>query len=228
MSGYQYNVSPNPNGGFTTRHVRAAQVDSTALLNAVSAQAEVTPEQAEAVLRAFIARMLASAAESEWSANFLDLVTFRGTSGGSSDSPDGFHNAADINAGVSVALLAPVIETWQQGLTLVSQGEVSKVTPAIASIIRQSDQGVDKYTAGNMIQVRGQNLNFDPSDVTQGVFFTAGEAAEVRATGYAAIEPQSVIVLMPTGLTGPLSVRVATYINGSVRSALYTNLITTA
>jgi hypothetical protein len=228
MSGFHYNVGPNSGGGFTARPVRLAQVDSTALLNAVAAQAAVTPEQSEAVLRAFIARITAHAADSEWSANFLDLLTFRGTCGGNAAAPDDFHNAADINAGVAIAILAPVIEAWQQGITLVSEGERGKVTPDIASIIRQSDEAVDKYTPGGLIQVRGEHLNFDRSDLTQGVFFTAGAAAEVRATEYAVILPQSVVVLVPGTLSGDLSVRVASFINGSVRSVTYTNLIKTA
>ncbi len=227
MSTFQYTVSPNSNGGFTTRPVRAGQVDSTALLADIAAAAGTTPEIAEAVLRAFPAQLLLQGAASLWSQNFLDLYTFRPTSGGSASQPDGFHNAADLNAGYSIALLAPVIEEWQTTLTLESQGEVGKVTPAIATIIRQSDMAVDKYTAGGLLQIRGEHLNFAPADLTQGVFFTAGAAAEVRASDYAGIQPQSVVVLVPAGLTGPLSVRVATYINGSVRSHTYTNLITT-
>jgi hypothetical protein len=121
-----------------------------------------------------------------------------------------------------------VIEDWQAGLTLESQGEVGKVTPLIDSVIRQSDQAVDQYTAGGMIQLRGDHLNFAAADTTQGVFFKAGSAAEVRATDYAAQQPQSVIVLVPAGLTGPLTLRVASHINGSVRSYTYTNPLTSS
>ena len=52
-------------------------------------------------------------------------------------------------------------------------------------------------------------------------------AAEVRATEYGAVLPQSVVVLVPGTLSGDLSVRVASFINGSVRSVTYTNLIKT-
>lgn len=227
MSTFQYNVAPNSNGGFTTRPVLGTAADTTALLAAIGASAGVEPAQAEAVLRAFFAKVLACAGGCEWSPNFLDLVTFRPTSGGSKPLPDDFHSAEDIKAGAAIAFLATVIDGWRAGLTLESLGEVGKVTPEIETVIRQSDLAVDKYTAGGMIQVRGDHLKFDPADATQGVFFQPSTGPAVRATDYAAIQPQSVIVLVPAGLTGPLTVKVATYINGSVRSDTYTNQLTT-
>lgn len=227
MSTFKYHVAPKSLGGFTTRAALADAADTPTLLAGIATDAGTTPEIAEAVLRAAFGKFLACAAGCEWSPNFLDLVTFRPTSGGSAPAPDAFHNADDLNASVSIAFLASAIDTWQAGLTLQSLGEVGKVTPTVDSIIRQSDQAVDKYTPGGMIQVRGDYMNFDPTDVTQGVFFTAGAAAEVRATDYAARQPQSIIVLVPAALSGPLTVRVASHINGSVRSYTYTNLITT-
>lgn len=179
------------------------------------------------MIRAAFGKFLACAAGCEWSPNFLDLVTFRPTSGGSAAGPGDFHTLDDLNASVSIAFLAAKIDDWQAGLTLESLGEVGKITPVIDTIIRQSDQAVDKYTPGGMIQVRGDYMNFNAADVTQGVFLKAGAAAEVRATDYAARQPQSIIVLVPAALSGPLTVRVASHINGSVRSYTYTNLLTT-
>jgi hypothetical protein len=43
----------------------------------------------------------------------------------------------------------------------------------------------------------------------------------VRATTYGPIRPSSVIVLVPSGLTGPLQVRITASINGGYRSYLY-------
>ena len=74
--------------------------------------------------------------------------------------------------------------------------------------------------------LNGDNLRFDRADVTQGVFFRAGSAAEVRATVYGTVTPTSLSVLVPATLSGPLTVRVAAYINGSVRSFTYMTPIT--
>ena len=185
-----------------------------------------TPEQAEAVLRAFFAKVLACSAGCDWSPDFLGLIRFSPTSGGSSPTPSGFHNPDDINADIALSFTAETIRQWRSTLSIESLGEVGKVTPLIETIIRQSDGAVDKYQALGLVEVRGNHLNFNASDVTQGIFLKAGAAPEVRVTQYANISPQSVVILIPSGLTGPLNVRVASFINGSVRTSTYTDVIT--
>lgn len=78
-----------------------------------------------------------------------------------------------------------------------------------------------------MIQVRGDYLNLRPTDPTQGIFFKPASGPEVRAADYATIKPKSLVVLVPAGLSGALTVRVACFINGSVRSDTYTNPLIT-
>lgn len=227
MSTFRYNVGPNSNGGFTTRAVRGHTVTQAALLGEVAALAEVSEAQAEAVIRAFLNRLLAHGATNGASSNLFDLVSFRATSGGSAQEADDFHNADDINAEVSISYLSEAIRNWRSTLSIESLGEVGKVTPVIEAVTRQSDKASNKYTALGLLQVRGNYMNFDPADVSQGLFFQPSAGAEVRATEYATIQPQSVVVLVPAGLTGPLTLRVATYINGSVRSYTYTDPLTT-
>lgn len=226
MSTFKYNVAPNSNGGFTTRAARVNPVSTTSLLGMVATDAGTTPEQAESVLRAFFGKVLACSAGCDWSPDFLGLVSFRPTSGGSSSLPNGFRNPDDINADIALSFTAETIRQWRSTLSIESLGEVGKVTPSIETVIRQSDGAVNMYQALGLVEVRGNHLNFTPSDVAQGIFLKAGAAPEVRVTQYANISPQSVVILIPSGLTGPLNVRVASFINGSVRTATYTDVIT--
>lgn len=227
MSTFKYNVAPKSSGGFTTRAVRGNPETSTEILNHVATQAGITTAQAETALRAFFAKILDTSCGCNWSPDFLGILSFRPTSGGSSPTPDGFHNADDINADVALSFTAETIRQWRSTLTLESMGEVGKITPVIETILRQSDLAVDKYTPGGLIELRGDYMNLKPSDTAQGVFFKPAAGAEVRATEYAGITPQSVIVLVPAALSGALTVRIATHINGSVRSHTYTNPLTT-
>lgn len=48
----------------------------------------------------------------------------------------------------------------------------------------------------------------------------------VRATVYGTVTPSSLSVRVPGTLSGPLTVRAAAYINGSVRSFTFMDLIT--
>lgn len=227
MPTFKYNVAPLSAGGFTTRAARGNLADEAAILAAIAAEAGITPAQAEAAIKGFFNKVLACSAGCDWSPGMFGLISFRPTSGGSESVPTDFHNADNINADVSLSFSAEAIRDWRATLALESLGEVGRVTPVIETVIRQSDLAVDKYTAGDLIQVRGDYMDLDPADANQGVFFKAGAAAEVRATSYAGIEPSSIIVLVPAALSGPLQVRVATFINGSVRSHTYTNLLTT-
>jgi hypothetical protein len=77
-----------------------------------------------------------------------------------------------------------------------------------------------------MIAPSGHRLDLDKSDVTQGVFFRSGNNPEVRASVYGTITPSSLSVLVPATLSGPLNVRVANKINGSVRSFTFMDAIT--
>ena len=60
----------------------------------------------EAVLRGFVHHLTSCSAGCIYSNNFLGLLRFFPTSGGSSPSPDGFLNAADINADIAITLTA--------------------------------------------------------------------------------------------------------------------------
>ncbi|HRJ08971.1 MAG TPA: DUF4469 domain-containing protein [Prosthecobacter sp.] len=103
---------------------------------------------------------------------------------------------------------------------------MSSITPVIDNILDFITGQQDKYTPNNMIQLRGDDLRFKLSDTTQGVFFRSGSDPEVRASMYGQNEPGVVTAAIPAALSGPLQVRIAAYINGSVRSYTYTHLIT--
>ena len=225
MPAFQYNVAPNPNGGFTTRPVFGDSASDTAILAAMAQKCGLTVEQCTAAANALLDTILECATGCAFSQGFLGRLRFRPVSGGSQASPDGFDNAEEINASVSLSFTAPAIGAWRTVLTIQNMGEVGKATPYVASIISQENGQEDHYTPGTMIVINGDNLRFNKADLTQGVFFRSGNNAEVRATVYGPINPGSLTVLVPAALAGPLTVRVSAFINGSVRSFTYMNNI---
>lgn len=120
MSTFKYNIAPLAAGGFTTRAVRGAQADQTAIAAAIATTTGVTPEQVETVIQTFFDKILSCAAGCDWSPNFFGCISLRPTSGGSQAAPDAFHNADDINADVAISLSAEKIRTWRAGLSLES------------------------------------------------------------------------------------------------------------
>ena len=180
------------------------------------------------MLTAFVDEALNCGCGSRPVRNLLGLLSIQPTCGGSADSPDGFHNARDINANLSLVITKEKIDAWQQTLTLEHMGEVGKVTPVIDSMINQATGALNLYTAGNLMQVRGDNLKFNRTDALQGIFLTNSAGVEVHCTVYADIEPQSFTFLVPAGTTGPQTVRIAAHLNGSLRSYTYSAPITPA
>ena len=120
---------------------------------------------------------------------------------------------------------ASAIGAWRPGLTIQNMGELGKLTPYVSSIISQENGQEDHYTPGTMILINGDNLRFNKADLTQGVFFRNGNNPEVRLSVYGPILPGSITALIPPGTTGAQTVRVAAFINGSVRSFTYMNAI---
>ena len=226
MPTFKYNIAPLASGGFTTRAVRGTQADEAAITAQIAAATGVDPAKVPLVIQAFIDKILLCSAGCDWSAEMYGCISFRPTSGGSQPQPTGFQTPDDINADIALSLSAAKIRQWRSTLSLESLGEVGLITPVIDTILDITSGLPDQYTAANMIQLRGNDLRFKLSDTAQGVFFRSGSNAEVRATLYGQNEPGIVSAAVPAALSGPLQVRIAAHINGSVRSYTYTRSIT--
>ena len=226
MSTFKYNVAPNSQGGFTTRAVLADPIGDVAFFDLVAARSGKPSADCIAVFDAIVDTVADCAAGCAHSTSLRDRLRFRPTSGGSQAASSGFNTPDELNADVAISLTAVKRDAWRAGLTLESQGEVGKLSPEIDSIVSQENGAQDKYAPGTMIELSGFNLRFTKSDLTQGVFFRSGNNPEVRATVYGTVTPTSLSVLVPATLSGPLTVRSAAFINGSVRSFTYMTAIT--
>lgn len=227
MSAFAYHSAPNPQGGFTTRPVLGNVISSDDFMAKVATGSGLTIEQASAAFDAILTTILDCGSGCGHATDIRGKLRFRPTSGGSSATPDGFNTAEEINADIALSLTAAARDAWRAGLTLESQGERGKLSPVIDSILSQENGAENHYVPGTLIVLNGDNLRFDKSDLNQGVFFRSGNNAELRATVYGTVTPGSLSVLVPATLSGPLTVRVAAHINGSVRSFTYMTPITT-
>lgn len=230
MSTFKFNVIPNAAGGFRTQAVLGPQIveaDFTALVvtDAALTAPAVTAAQAESVIRSFFKNARTCAAGCSWSSGLYGEMSIRPTCGGSQPSPDAFQNAQEINADIAISFIAEVRDAWRSTLLLESQGTKGLVTPIIDAILSEEDGAQDHYVPGTMIRIVGHDLRFVKTDITQGVFFIKPDGSEVRATVYGPLDPSQITVLVPATLSGVLQVRIAAFINGSVRTHLYTRSI---
>lgn len=217
--GFLYQPAPNPRGGFTCRAVKGEQITEAELDSAVAAETGLPPEQCAQVLKAYLRQMLAKGATSRWSPGLYGLIGLFPTAGGSQPGHDDFRTAEDVKAGMSIAFSLAAIRSWRKGLRLMSQGLTGRVAPRLASIICCSTERPDVYVRGGLITLRGGHLKLDPHDPAQGIFCTLADGSVVRCASYGKITRLQATALMPEGVTGPIRVRVATYIHGSVRTS---------
>jgi hypothetical protein len=227
MPTFQYHVAPNPKGGFTTRPVLGDPVTDEVFFNiAASKGGGLTADQIKTALNAVLDTALECSSGCAFSNGLLGRLRFRPTSGGSMPGPADFNNPDEMNCDVALSITAETRDAWRATLTLESQGEVGKLSPVIDSILSQENGAPGKYAPGTMIELSGDRLDIDKSDPQQGVFLRSGSNPEVRATVYGTITPTSLSVLVPGTSSGPLMVRVANKINGSIRSFTYMDAIT--
>ncbi len=222
MSGFKYQVTPKAGGGFTTRAILGHPITESTFTDQLVAKTGLTAEQCESVVEATVDTILENAANNLWAPDIYRQFGFRPTSGGSEDTPDGFLTPREINANVSISLLASRVNQWRSGLGIEREGQVGLVTPVVNTIISEENGAENAYQPGTLIRLRGTNLRFDKSDTSQGVFFIGDDDTETRAPVYGPIEPSEASVLVPDSLSGSLQVRIAAYINSSVRSYNYT------
>ncbi len=82
----------------------------------------------------------------------------------------------------------------------------------------------DRYTAGNIGELVGDDLQFDPGAADEGIFFIAADESEVRAATYAQVGRRKVLFLVPPGLSGEQQVEVRTrYGTQRMRVSRYRN-----
>ena len=73
----------------------------------------------------------------------------------------------------------------------------------------------------------GDHLDFDKTDSTQGVFYATAAApgTKVRINSYGSITASQVNAIMPSGLSGALTIYVVNKISGTLRTGVYANPI---
>jgi len=165
--------------------------------------------------------MLTAGATSRWAPELYGHIGLYPTAGGSRPGPDDFHTVEQVQAGLSLTFSRAAIRAWRKGLSLVSQGFTGKVTPRVATILCCTTEQPDVYVPGHMIRVIGGHLKLDHHAPDQGIFYLLEDGTEVRCENYGGSTRQRVLGLVPESVTGPIRVRVATYIYGSVRSTVY-------
>ena len=139
----------------------------------------------------------------------FDLLYVRPSCGGTSTTPDGFHNGSDIKADIVVGYLAEVIRDWQGQISIRKTGQEGAAIPVIDTVLDESTGAQNHYTALQNVRLVGDHLDFDRTKTDQGVFLApAAGGPWVRLTTYGPTTEKNIYVLIPSGTTGAQKLRV--------------------
>ncbi len=221
---FHYNVRPGNAGKVTTNpHFQGTRSEAEHLV-AVAAAAGISAVQAEAALKAHYQLVIADARDTIKYDNLLDLVDIQPTSGGSHADSSFPSTVANIRPNISWALSKAGRATFETGMTFVRASESGLKTPIIDSAKDLSTGQPDAFTLGKAVLLEGELLDFDPADVTQGVFLSNPNVPtpiRVPASDYVLIEPSQIRFLIAAAPGSPATVTIKAKMNGSIRSYIY-------
>ena len=138
-----------------------------------------------------------------WSTGYSAACLSRPFSSGQAlkPGPSDFNNPDEMNCDVALSITAETRDAWRSTLTLESMGATAGRTPMTRPFAwTPITARTSFYSPGTMIELSGDRLDLDKSDLAQGVFFRSGSDPEVRATVYGTIPP-SISVLVPATLS---------------------------
>ena len=74
--------------------------------------------------------------------------------------------------------------------------------PRVRSAFSSDSSGPNVTRAGDIINVHGFSLKFDPANPQEGLFFIDSSGAETRSSLYGLVLPKSIVAGVPAGLVG--------------------------
>ncbi len=220
---FTFIVKPSTSGTkFTTRPDFGPNWTQAELDARVSAICGVPPDKCAAVARQYLLELL-QAETPRRALNLFDLIYVKPSSGGAVATPEGFHSATDIKADFALGYLSDVIDDWRKTVTIEKTGDEGAAVPVVESVLNALTGRPDFYTAGQNIRLQGDRLAFTPTNTSQGVFTSPADSGPwTRLTTYGPVSDKQVYVLIPTGTTVAIRLKV---INEGLHETVYTGTL---
>ena len=169
---------------------------------------EVTAEKCAAIGQRYFLELL-GATTPRRCLSLFELLSVRPSSGGTATTPDGFHNAEDLRADLSLGLLPDVLHGWRSQIRIRKVGQEGAAIPVVDTVIDEATGAQNHYTALQNVRLVGEHLDFDRTIPAQGVFIApAAGGPWVRLTTYGPATEMQIDVLIPAGIAGPQKLRV--------------------
>lgn len=194
-------------GSYYPRVVAGDRVTLKRLIDDIVSETTVTETDVRAVMNALTRRIAMRLADGQV-AELDGLVSFSVSLGEELSGADSVASSAAIvrvNAQPAQALVTAVRARATLEKTYV-RGRV----PLVTALLDVQSGRENRYTAGNIARLRGDDMKFDQADPDEGVFFVAPDGSATRIETYAQAGPREIMFLIPATLTGPQAIEVRT------------------
>lgn len=227
----RYHLEPNPvkKGGFRAILSRGKKSPVNEFLKYCEANSSVSRIDAAAVLE-FMADWIADNARDGREADFGPVGQSRlGIKGDFQEQGDWVEETEiQLTCGwqVSRSLARRVEQTGRESAK--ERIQQKPKSPEIHSVKSVASNQERVYTPGNILEIRGQYLKFNPKRADEGIFLRrAEEDSEARLEYYQTIFPKKIVALVPSYLSGRqnLFIRSRPRTKGPLREFLFPEVL---
>ena len=212
---------------WTVRLIQEEEKPHAEFTSEVAAESQQSAAVVEAVVRAFFNKLEANGTTGRPLRGYLDKFNSIPTAGGNFSSADDSADADSANLTLSFSLTREANSAWRSGVSLQKVGIKGLVVPEIESVVDKATGQQLHYTVGNVLEIRGERLSFDPADVLYGVFLqSVATGTRVRVTVYATVTGGTVQCVIPAGVSGPQRLVVVASVNNARRETIFSEVLT--
>jgi hypothetical protein len=211
---------------WTAQLIPGDEVPDDELTARVVAISGLTAEQIHKAVDAFCT------ASGEFNAEGRPIRSYRGKvncipgGGGNFASPDDAATAETANVRMNMSMTEEFIAAWRAPIAMEKMGVRGHVEPSIEAVVNKANGVSNRYTPGNVLEIRGEYLLFPQNESQMGVMFTnPTNGTKVQASVYALVTSGTILVVVPTGLTGQQRLSVVAEVNGAMREGVFGTLL---
>jgi hypothetical protein len=213
-------------GRYTTQASPRGKVTTAEVIADLAATTGQTSEQTEATLRAFCQYVIERATDSWRIEPLFDLLGFNASSGGIFDSYTISPTFDNLNLSINMVVGRSGYNLAREGFSAELVGSQGRVVPVIKGVTNKGNGTVNTYTPGQGLELNLARFGtMDAESPEQGVFLTNTSGVTVPVTSYLKTNGQTVLCIVPTGLTGPQQVSIVQNFSGENRTGVFDFLL---
>ena len=188
---------------YTTRPDLATPLTESEVVDELIQSSAISEGDVRSVLTNLRRILVNAAQQSRPSESLFGLFRMGLSCGGGLGDPESPISIEQLSPSLNLYASAELQNQFRANLAVERTGVDAQRAPNIEFVRNEVNGALNAYTPGDALRISGSDLKLAPGDAGQGVFFKNGTGAEVRANRYLTATDGTLLVLVPSALTGP-------------------------